>query len=121
MCGNCINFGRRNKCAKTGVLDDKHAGRIGVRPYSVSFLLFALLFAAALSRQRFFYALFLAGLKVEGVTFHFLDDVLLLHLTLEATQSVFERLAFLQSYFCQLNYTPKLVLVELVLYCNLAA
>jgi hypothetical protein len=44
-----------------------------------------------------------------------------LHLTLEATKSVFERLAFLQSNFCQLNHTPQTVLVELVFYCNLTA
>ncbi len=53
------------------------------------------------------------------MTFHFLDNVFLLHFAFETTQSIFQRLAFLQSNFCQLNYTPKLVLVELVLYCNL--
>jgi hypothetical protein len=30
-----------------------------------------------------------------------------LHLALEATQRIFERLALLKSNFCQLNYTPK--------------
>jgi hypothetical protein len=30
-----------------------------------------------------------------------------LHLALESTQCVFEGLALLKSYFCQLNYTPK--------------
>jgi hypothetical protein len=44
-----------------------------------------------------------------------------LHLALKPAKSIFQRFAFLQSYFCQLNYTPKLVLVELVLYCNLTA
>jgi hypothetical protein len=30
-----------------------------------------------------------------------------LYLALEATQCIFEGLALLKSYFCQLNYTPK--------------
>jgi hypothetical protein len=36
----------------------------------------------------------------------------LLHLPLKATQGVFERLAFLQSDFCQRNYTPKPVRLD---------
>ena len=52
-------------------------------------LLFASLFATALARQRFFYALLFARLEVEGMTFHFLDNVLLLDLALEAPQGVF--------------------------------
>jgi hypothetical protein len=40
------------------------------------------------------------------VTFHFLDDVFLLYLSLEAAKRVFEGLALLQSHFCQSNYTP---------------
>jgi len=44
------------------------------------------------------------------VTLHFLDYVLLLHLPLKPTQGVFQRFAFLQSDFCQRNYTPKPVL-----------
>lgn len=75
-----------------------------------SFLFFALFLAAALARQRLLHPLFLAGFQVEGVTLHFLDDVFLLHFPLEATQGIFERFAFLQSNFCQTNYTPKPVL-----------
>ena len=41
------------------------------------------------------------------MTLHFFNDVFLLHFALEATQGVFERFAFLQSDFCQRNYTPK--------------
>ncbi len=41
----------------------------------------------------------------------FLDDVFLLHLPLKAAQGIFEGLSLLQSDFCQLNYTPKLVLM----------
>ena len=52
-------------------------------------LLFTCLFAAALARQRFFHALLFARLEVEGVTLHFLDDVLLLDLALKTPQRVF--------------------------------
>jgi hypothetical protein len=44
----------------------------------------------------------------------------LLHLPLEASQGVFQRFAFLQSHFCQRNYTPKPVQSGLVFYCKLA-
>jgi len=70
-------------------------------------LFFPRFLAAALARQSFFYALLLARLQVKGVTLDLLDNVFLLHLALEATQRIFEGLALLQSYFCQLNYTPK--------------
>jgi len=39
----------------------------------------------------------------------FLDNVFLLYLPLEAAQGIFEGFPLLQSDFCQLNYTPKLV------------
>jgi hypothetical protein len=70
-------------------------------------LLFACFFSAALTGQCFFHALFFARLQVKGVTLDLLDDVFLLHFALEATQCIFEGLALLKSYFCQLNYTPK--------------
>ena len=70
-------------------------------------LLFACFFSAALTSQRFFYALFFARLQVKGVTLDLLNNVFLLHFALEATQCIFEGLALLKSYFCQLNYTPK--------------
>jgi hypothetical protein len=59
------------------------------RPTSELVLLLTSFFAAALARQRFFHTLLFARLEVEGMTLHFLDDVLLLDLTLEAAQSVF--------------------------------
>ena len=92
-----------------------------LRPSRGLVLLFSSFLAAALARQRFLHALLLARFQVKGVTFHFLNDVFLLNLTLEAAQSVFERFAFLQSDFCQRYYTPKLVLDELVSYCKIAA
>ena len=39
----------------------------------------------------------------------FLNDVFLLYLPLKAAQGIFEGFSLLQSDFCQLNYTPKLV------------
>ena len=56
----------------------------------VSVLLFARFLAGAFARQRFFHPLLFAGLQVKGVTLDFLNDVLRLHFTLEATQSVFQ-------------------------------
>jgi hypothetical protein len=52
-------------------------------------LLFPSFLATALARQSFLRALLFAGLQVVGVTLHFLDDVFLLHLALEAPQGVF--------------------------------
>jgi hypothetical protein len=70
-------------------------------------LFFTRFLAAALTGQCFFHTLLLARLQVKGVTLDLLDNVFLLHLALEATQCIFEGLALLKSYFCQLNYTPK--------------
>jgi len=81
-------------------------------------LLFACFLAGALACQRFLDPFFLAGFQVEGVTFYFFNDVLRLNFPLEAAQGVFERFAFLQSDFCQRNYTPKLVLFGPVSYCK---
>ena len=41
------------------------------------------------------------------MTLDFLDDVLLLNLTLEPAQRIFERFAFLNTNLCQLSHTPK--------------
>ena len=72
-----------------------------------SFLLFALFFAAAFACQSFLHAFLFAWLQVKGVAFHFLDNVLLLNLPLKAPQSIFERLAFLRSNFCQRVLHPQ--------------
>ena len=53
-------------------------------------LLLTCFLAAALARQCFLHPLFLAGFQIKGVTLDFLNDVLLLHFTLEATKSVFQ-------------------------------
>jgi len=80
------------------------------RPGSLSVLLFPRFLAAALARQSFFYALPLAGLQIERVTFYFLDYVLGLYLPLKAAKSVLEGLTLLKSNFSQSDYTPLLVL-----------
>jgi len=51
-------------------------------------LLFTSLLAIPLARQSCLDATLFARLKVVGVTLHFLDDVLLLYLPLEAAQGV---------------------------------
>jgi len=70
-------------------------------------LLFTSLFAIPLTCQRLFYTALFTGFQVEGVTLDFLDDVLLLYLALKPAQRIFERLAFLYTNLCQLNYTSK--------------
>ena len=64
------------------------------------------LFAVALASQRFLYATLFAGLQVIGVTLYLFDNVLLLDLPLEPAQRAFKRLAILDDYFGQVNFTP---------------
>src|SRR5271170_1196075 len=52
------------------------------------------------------------------MTLYFLDDVFLLHLTLKASECVFEGFSLLQPDFCQRNDTPKLVRRGLIIYCK---
>ena len=75
------------------------------RPFIALVLFLACLLASSLASQRSFYTLLLAGLQVKGVALDLLDNVFLLHLTLEATKSVLEGLTLLKSNFCQ-TYTP---------------
>ena len=77
---------------------------------TILLLLFACFFSAAFASQRFFHALFLAGLQIKGMTFYFFDDVFLLYLPLETAQCILERFTLLNSDFSQTNYTPLLVL-----------
>jgi len=53
-----------------------------------------------------FTALLLARFQVERVTFHFLDDVFLLHLAFEAAQSVLEGFTLLNSDLRQTLHPP---------------
>ena len=75
-----------------------------------SICLFARFLTTALACECFLHAFLLAGLKVKRVTFHFLDNVLLLYLSLKAAKCILEGLALLQSDFSQTDYTPLLVL-----------
>jgi hypothetical protein len=52
-------------------------------------LLFTSLFAIPLASERLFYTTLFTGFQVEGVTLDFLDDVLLLNLTLKPAQRIF--------------------------------
>jgi hypothetical protein len=72
-------------------------------------LLFASLFSAAFTRERFFNALLFAGLQVKGVSLDLLDNIFLLNLALKAAQRVLEGFALLEPDFCQPDNTPKLV------------
>jgi len=73
----------------------------GGRPCLLLLLFFPSFFPAALARQSFLHAPLFAGFQVKGVALHFLDDVLLLHLALEAAQGVFKGFSLLQSDFRQ--------------------
>lgn len=95
--GGRIEQSRPGKGATLTILDASNC-------LSVRFL--ANFFAGALARQRSFDPLFLSRLQVEGMALDFLDDVLLLHLALEAAQSVFQGFTFLQSNFRQTDTPP---------------
>jgi hypothetical protein len=83
-------------------------GSAAPRPRLVQeLILFAtLLLAQSLPRKRFFCPALLTGLHVEAMLLYFLNDVFLLHLALEAPQSVLKRLTLLDNYFCHWYFTP---------------
>ena len=86
-------------------------------------LLFTNLFTIALTCQRFFDALLLAGLQVKGVTLDLFDNVFGLNLALEAAQSILKGFAFLNSNLSQKNYTsrrPNWAIVRILLLCGVA-
>jgi len=61
----------------------------------------ALLLAGAFAGQGLLGSALVAGFQVEGVLFDVLDDVLLLHLPLEAAERTFDGLTLLNLHFCQ--------------------
>lgn len=63
-------------------------------------ILIALL-PVAFARQGFLGPLLLTRFQIERVSLDFLDDVFLLHFTLETAERAFERLTVLYVYFCQ--------------------
>ena len=56
-----------------------------------------------------FHTLLFAWFQVEGVALDLFDDVFLLHLPLETTERILKSLTFLESNFCQMNYTSRLI------------
>jgi len=70
-------------------------------------LFLADLLAIALACQRFLHSLFLAWFQVKRMALDLLDDVFGLHLALEAAQGILKGFSFLNSYFCQREYTSK--------------
>jgi len=76
------------------------------RPLVALILFFACFLTSPLASESSLDALFLAGLQVEGVALDLLDNVFLLHLALEAAQSVLEGFPLLQPYFCQTDTPP---------------
>ncbi len=77
-------------------------------PACVLFDFPARLFPVSLTGQRLLDPFLLPRLQVKGVSLDLLDNILLLDLSFEAAKGVFERLALLKFYFCQMNYTSKL-------------
>ncbi len=71
------------------------------RPDDLLVLFFTCFLTAPFASKGFFHPLLLAGLQVRGVTFHFLDNVFLLYLPLEAAKRVFEGFGLLNSNFHQ--------------------
>ncbi len=76
------------------------------RPFVALVLFFARFLASSLASKSGLNTLFLAGLQVKGVALDLLDNVFLLHLALEAAQSVLEGFTLLKSYFCQTDTPP---------------
>ncbi len=64
------------------------------------------LFAGSFPRQGRFDSFLLSWLQIKGMLFDFFNDVLLLHLSLEAAEGTFQRFSLLKSNFGQTTYTP---------------
>ena len=76
------------------------------RPFTALVLFFARFLASPLACESSLNTLFLAGLQIKGVALDLLDNVFLLHLALEAAQSVLEGFTLLKSHFCQTDTPP---------------
>jgi hypothetical protein len=79
-------------------------GRSG--PPTALVLFFARFLASTFASESSLDTLLLAGLQVEGVALDLLDNVFLLHLTLETAQCVLEGFTLLKPYFCQTDTPP---------------
>jgi hypothetical protein len=69
----------------------------------ISILLSPNLFSSTLLCRSLFKSALRTRFQVVGVTLHFLDDVFRLNLALEPTQGILQRLALMQSNFCQIT------------------
>jgi hypothetical protein len=76
------------------------------RPFAALILFLARFLASPLASKSGLDALFLTGFQVKGVALDLLDNVFLLHLALEAAQSVLKGFPLLKSYFCQTDTPP---------------
>ncbi len=76
------------------------------RPFTASILFFTCFFTSPLACESRLYSLLLAWLQVKGVALDLLDNVFLLHLALEAAESVLEGFTLLKSNFCQTDTPP---------------
>jgi hypothetical protein len=76
------------------------------RPSAALVLFFARFLAGTFASESSLNTLLLAGLQVKGVALDLLDNVFLLHLTLETTQCVLEGFTLLKPYFCQTDTPP---------------
>ena len=96
---------------QTDLMAIRAATLCGSGPKPCLRVLFAELFAGAFARQCLLQTGFCARLQIVGVTLHFLNDFVLLHFALKATQGVVHRLFLLQSNFRQ-TLTPNPLLLE---------
>jgi hypothetical protein len=65
-------------------------------PDDLLVLFLACFLTAPFASKRFFHPLLLARFQVKGATLHFLDNVFLLYLPLEAAKRIFEGLALFE-------------------------
>jgi hypothetical protein len=111
---HCLERARKSATGDIRVESNGPPPHETAQPLSV--LLLASFFAAALARQRFFYALSFAGFQVERVTFDFLNYVLGLYLALEPAKCVLKGFSLLKTNLSQSDYTPLLALTGPVSY-----
>ena len=70
-------------------------------PIAPLVLLFTNLLAITFACECFLHAFLFAWFQVKGVALDLFDNVFRLHLPLETTKSILQRLAFLNTNFCQ--------------------
>jgi len=73
----------------------------------------------ALPGKRLLDPFLLARLQIKGMFLHFLDDVFLLNLSLEAPQRILNRFTILYADFGQLKYTPHPLKIDPLLFPSL--